>query len=271
MRAVCVDDEINALQLIAALCRKLPQLDQVEAFTSSTEALEWMRLYPTDLVLLDVDMPGITGLELAKLIQKEFPDTAIIFLTGFPEFAVEAFSLHVAGYLLKPISREKLSREVDHALEGRVPKARSKVEIQTFGYFNMLVDGKAVKFGRAKSKEMLAYLVDRQGKVVNRGQIFYTLWEDRPYDRSMQKQLDVIIRNLRNTLAECGAGDILAMDGGSFRVAPEFFDCDLYRFLDGEEDAVRQFRGEYMIDYSWAEETAGMLTMMTQSNEMALV
>lgn len=267
MRAICVDDEVNALQLIEALCRRLPQLDQVEAFASSAEALEWMRLHPVDLVLLDVDMPGITGLEMAKIIQKEYPDTAIIFLTGFPEFAVEAFALHVAGYMLKPVSRERLSREVDHALEGRIVKPRPRVEIQTFGYFNLLVDGKAVKFGRAKSKEMLAYLVDRQGNVVNRGQIFYTLWEDRPYDRPMQKQLDVIVRNLRNTLVECGAGDILAMDGGSFRVVPEYFDCDLYRFFSGEQDAVRQFRGEYMSDYSWAEETAGKLTMLKQDYE----
>ena len=267
MRAICVDDEVNALQLIEALCRRLPQLDQVEAFTSSADALEWMHFHPVDLVLLDVDMPGITGLEMAKIIQKEYPDTAIIFLTGFPEFAVEAFALHVAGYMLKPVSRERLLKEVNHALEGRMPKPRPKVEIQTFGYFNLLVDGKAVKFGRAKSKELLAYLVDRQGSVVNRGQIFYTLWEDRPYDRPMQKQLDVIIRNLRNTLAECGAGDILAMDGGSFRVVPELFNCDLYRFLNGEPEEIRQFRGEYMSDYSWAEETAGKLTMIKQNSE----
>lgn len=269
MRAICVDDEVNALQLIEALCRRLPQLDDVKAFSSSEEALEWMRLHPVDLVLLDVDMPGISGLEMAKIIQNEYPDTAIIFLTGFPEFAVEAFALHVAGYMLKPVSRERLSQEVDHALEGRMPKPHPKVEIQTFGYFNLLVDGKTVNFGRAKSKEMLAYLVDRKGGVVGRRQIFYTLWEDRPYDRPMQKQLDVIIRNLRNTLAECGAGDILAMDGGSFRVLPEYFDCDLYHFLNGEPDYIRQFNGEYMSDYSWAEETAGSLAMIMLNNENA--
>ena len=267
MRVICVDDEVNSLQLIEALCRRLPQLDEVESFTSSAEALEWMRHNPVDLVLLDVDMPGITGLEMAKIIQKKYPDTAIIFLTGFPEFAVEAFALHVAGYMLKPVSRERLSREVSHALEGRIPRQRPKPEIQTFGYFNLLVDGKTVKFGRAKSKEMLAFLVDRQGSAVNRGQIFYTLWEDRFYDRSMQKQLDVIIRNLRNTLAECGAGDILAMDGGTFRVVPDRFDCDLYHFLNGEPEFIRQFRGEYMNDYSWAEETAGKLTMIKLESE----
>ena len=68
----------------------------------------------------------------------------------------------------------------------------------------------------------------------------------------MQKQLDVIIRNLRKTLKEYNISEILEMERGILRVVPDKFNCDLYRFMDGDIDTVHAFRGEYLSDYPWA-------------------
>ena len=78
-------------------------------------------------------------------------------------------------------------------------------DLATFGNFELFVDGRPITFKQAKCKELLAYLVDRRGSGVARAEAFAILWEDRLYDRPMQKQLDVIIRSLRDTLKEAGA------------------------------------------------------------------
>ena len=262
MNIICVDDEPLVLQYTAAVIRSVvPSADSVKGFTSSAEALEWVAANPLDLAILDIDMPGMSGLELAQKLKSLDPDTAVIFLTGYSQYAVEAFSMHVSGYLLKPVSREKMAEEISYAMEsrGRVQTSVSHISAICFGGFDLLVDGETVSFSRSKSKELLAYLVDRHGSTITRAEAAAVLWEDSFYDRSMQKQLDVVIRSLRATLANYGVEDILEVQKGSLRVRPELIDCDLYRFTEGDIDAINSYRGEYMTAYSWAEFTTAYL------------
>ena len=124
--------------------------------------------------------------------------------------------------------------------------------MQTFGDFELFIDGKPVMFGRSKSKELLAYLIERRGNTVSRTQAFSALYEDKDYDRSMQKQFDNVIRNLRDILKKYNAENIFVLERASMRIKPELIDCDMYRFLDGDMDAINAYRGEYMNQYSWS-------------------
>ena len=153
---------------------------------------------------------------------------------------------------VKPISKERLYQEVEYALSGKHQKRHSHILVQTFGNFDVFVEGKTVTFTRSKSKELLAYLIDRQGSSITRAEAFSILWEDEFYDRAKQKQLDVIIRSLRTTLREYEISDIVEMQGGTLRVIPEMLDCDLYRLFEGDVDTLNDYRGEYMSSYSWA-------------------
>ena len=253
MRMICVDDEELILKLTVSLCRELPQKPEVEGFTRATDALEYLRQSTVDLAVLDINIPDMNGLSLAVKIKEQSPDTAIIFLTGYEEYALEAFRIHASGYLLKPVSRKELLEEVNYALSDKNQKPLLRqITAKTFGEFDLLVEGKTVSFSRAKSKELLAYLIDRNGSSVTRASLFAVLFEEKPYDRSGQKYLDVIIRSLRDTLSFYGAGQILEMQRGSLRIRPEELDCDLYRFLSGDIDAINSYRGEYMSAYSWA-------------------
>ncbi|MBR3740776.1 MAG: response regulator, partial [Clostridia bacterium] len=83
------------------------------------------------------------------------------------------------------------------------------------------------------------------------------------YDRGMQKQLDVYIRSLRESLREYGAEEILEMEKGTLRVRPETFVCDAYQFFAGDSDAINAYRGEYMSAYSWASMTESILSWKT--------
>ena len=269
MRAICVDDEELILQRTVSLVKKTNIFDDVESFMEPVEALEYLDNAKADLALLDIDMPEMSGIELATNIKKRCPNIKIIFLTGYSEYAVDAYAMHATGYLLKPIGYDKLLSELEYALESSPANTSSdssegesapKVKVETFGYFNILVDGKPVIFKRNKAKEIIACLVDRRGQFVSRKDLFYILWEDDDYDRAKQKYLDTIIRSLRETLEEYGISDIFEAEKGLMRVVPEKLDCDLYRFLNKDKEAIESFRGEYMSSYFWASETEGYLT-----------
>ena len=267
MTAICVDDEPLVLQLTLSLFRDLPGFQEVEGFAGPLEALDWLENHTPDIALLDIDMPGMNGLELARRIRDMHPDTAVIFLTGYSEYALDAFQLHASGYLMKPINREKLASEVEYALSGRNRGKASNVFAKTFGNFDLLVDGRPLVFKRSKSKELLAYLVDRHGGNVSRPEAFAVLWEDTFYDRAMQKQMDVVIRSLRSTLEEAGVGEIFEIQSGWMRILPERMDSDLFRFLDGNREAIQEYRGEYMSAYSWASLTESYMDRMNQSRK----
>lgn len=264
MRILCVDDEVSVLRETVALCRSLGQAPEAVGFTDPLAALEDLERSGADIAILDIRMPKLDGLALAKEIQSRSPETAILFLTAHPEYAVEAFRLHVSGYLLKPLSPERLREEVDYALRGK-PTAAAPIEAHTFGEFELLVNGAPVHFQRSKAKELLAYLIDWQGQSVSRAGIFAALWEDEQYDRGRQKYLDVVIRSLRQTLEANGAGEILELKHGMLRIRPETFRCDLFRFFQGEAAAIEAYRGEYMSAYPWSSMTEATLVQISQS------
>ena len=252
MRIICVDDEPLEVEDTIAMCREMSPDISVNGFTDTDEALEWIRSNPIDVALLDIDMPEMNGITLAAKIKQIKPDTAILFLTAYKKFAFDAFAVHPNGYLLKPIVPEVLEKEIDYALSVHPKSEVPHIEARTFGNFELFVDGRRVPFKRSKSKELLAYLIDRQGMSVTRAEISAVLFEDSLYDHSRQKYLDAIIRSLRDTLREYGISDILQMERIGLHIVPEKLYCDMYRFYKGDSEAVKAFRGEYLSSYSWA-------------------
>ena len=260
MKIVCVDDEPLLLNTVVSLCKKLPQQNEVITFTKARKALEWFDNNKADIALLDIEIPDLDGLTLAAGIKVKSPNTAVIFLTGYSQYAVDAFKVRASGYILKPIKYDRLAEEIEYALKN-MPHidTEKRVVIKTFCQFEVFVDGKIVTFSREKSKEMLAYLVDRQGSRIKRQQLAGILFEDVQYDRNIQKQLDVIMRSMRDTLKTYDLLDIVELSKGYIRVVPEKVDCDLYRFFEGDTNAINSYRGEYMNEYSWASLTEAYL------------
>ena len=265
MNAICVDDETQVLTQTVSSCKKTRLLDDVRGFTRPQDALNWAKENGVDVAVLDIHMPDMSGLKLAEHLRKIDPQISILFITAFSQFALEAYDMHPTGYLLKPFDQARLSREIEYALSIRAAVRISRITVHTFGHFEILVDGKTMNFRRSKSKELLAYLVDRRGAGVTRQDAFATLWEDRAYDASMQKQLDVVIRSLRDTLRKYGVGELFELKNRMLRIRPELIDCDLYRFLKGEGEALSAYFGEYMSQYAWAANTEARLSLLQNS------
>ena len=142
-------------------------------------------------------------------------------------------------------------------------KATEKLlSINCFGNFEVFVDGHPLVFEREKAKEMFAYLIDRAGSSVTTEQLAVVLWEDRAYDRTLKNYVSTILGSLRNTLRKVGKEDILIKTRNHLSVNPEKIKCDAYDYEKGILSAVNSFRGEYMVNYSWAEFTTGKYVHM---------
>ena len=267
MKAICVDDERILVKELAAMCLELPEIDEVKSFVRAREAPEWLEHNPVDIALLDIDMPEINGIQLAAKIKTKWPETAIVFVTSYAQYAVEAFKVRAVGYLMKPVTKEALAADVAYALSGKKEKLQGHIVVKTFGIFDIFVDDNPVKFKMAKCKEILAYLVDKQGNSVPRAEISSALWEDRMYDRKQQKHLDTYIRSLRQSLKEYGIEDMVEMQSGNLRVVPKKFVCDAYLFFQGDSDIINSFRGEYMTTYPWASITEGTMAWSDWDDE----
>ena len=255
MKVICVDDEELLAEEITEMCQELDQVDEVRSFTIAAEALKYLETESAEVALLDISMPEMDGICLAKRIREIHPEMRIIFLTGYKNYALDAYSVHPSGYLLKPVKKAQLAEEIIWAARDISGKKPYHIEARTFGYFDLLVDGTPIAFRNSRGKELLAYLIDRHGAFVPRKEAFAVLWEDCEYTCSMQKQFDAIIRNLRAILAEHGIGDIIEVRSGSMRIRPELISCDAWRFMENDPESVHAFMGEYMSNYGWTKYT----------------
>ena len=261
MKIICVDDERILMEDIVSLCLELPNTTEAKGFTKPKEALKWLENNSADIALLDIDMPEMNGLELAAKIKELSPDTSIIFLTGYSHFAADAFKLHASGYLLKPIDRKELEEEINYAMSQKPQQVSSAhIVARTFSEFDLFVDGEAVVFPRLKAKEILAFLIDNQGGSVTTKAIFAALFEDEIYDRSKQKYLSILINSMLDTLDKYGVSDIVERRRGLYRIIPEKIDCDMFRFFEGDSQAINSYRGQYMNSYPWAAFSEARLT-----------
>lgn len=172
MKAICVDDEPLATEYTLGQCALLPEINEVKGFTEAQSALDWLRDHSSDLAILDINMPEIDGITLAARIKELYPRMAIVFLTAYKEYAFDAYAVHPSGYLLKPVSQQKLAAEVRYACSGVHKSPHAHIQIKTFGLFDVYVDDRPISFRLSKSKEILAYLVDKQGAGVTRSEIF---------------------------------------------------------------------------------------------------
>ncbi len=254
MRILAVDDEQDALEVLTSAIGACQPDAEIKGFNSPTEALEYAEQNQMDIAFLDVRMPGMTGLEVAKRLKKINPKINIIFSTGFSEFASDAFSLHASGYLMKPISTRDVKKELDN-LRNPVEQPKKRVYIRTFGNFELFVDGETIHFSRKPAKELLAYLVDRKGSAVTRRELCDVLLQDAAFTRKSQDYLTKIVKELQKALEEVKAADIVNLDRSEYSVIPDNFDCDAYDYLKGMPDAFNNFYGEYMSQYPWAEKS----------------
>ena len=254
MIAIAVDDEALMLGALVAALEASPDITDVAKFSDCEAALDFVRNNPLDVAFLDINMRGMGGLSLAEKIIAVHPRCKIVFCTGYEEYAIPAFKLHASGYLMKPISAEDVQGEIDN-IKG-ISQQDKLLTVKCFGNFEVYEKNEALTFKRLKTKELFAFLVDRNGAGMTAKQICAVLFQDGTDDTKNLAYLRQLVRDLKKTLKAVGAEAVFCHETPCYRVDTSLIKCDYISYL---ETGMPEFYGEYMTQYSWAEQTCAML------------
>lgn len=276
-KVIAVDDEQNALNRFERLISQDNRLELLKTFTRASEAADFMKENQVDIAFLDIEMPEMTGLELAEVLMDINPYVEIVFVTAYNQYALEAFRAHATGYLLKPLSHDDFTAQID-SMEKKLGSKSHVVEddrltINCFGAFSIkrTKDSEPLRFRTSKAEELLAYLIQNDGRARSKDMILDTLWPDADLDKAANN-FRVTCTYIRSTLAEFGYTDILVRDHDDYSINLARINCDYIDFrgkmtnpdmlsLPDAEFLINLYKGPYLENrfYDWAEETKGWL------------
>ena len=254
MRIISVDDEKIALEALSNSIKAVVAEDEVIGFRYPEDALEYAKENFCDIAFLDVEMAGMTGVDLAEKLKNYNSEINIVFCTGYENYRDKAFELHASGYLMKPITPEKVKRELENLRRPIFEQRRLKV--QTFGNFEVYLDGKPLAFKYRRTKELFAYLIDRVGAMCTVGEIMGILFED---EAGREDYFQKLRRDLLSTLEDVGCENAIVHKRGMLGIMISEVQCDYYDCLSGKKNFSSCYFGEYMTQYSFAEYTNAQL------------
>jgi DNA-binding LytR/AlgR family response regulator len=165
--AVCEDrkeDQAALCAYIQEYCRRNSYAGQCTAFSSGEELLEDFIPGKYDLIFLDIVMPGLSGVELARKIREVDRDCMLVFVTMSPEFAMDGFLVHAAGYVVKPISEEKM-QGVMHACRHEFDRNSRLIEVPQGGD-TLRVSVADLIYAEVYSKETVLHM--KRGRITTR-------------------------------------------------------------------------------------------------------
>lgn len=261
MRIFVIDDEPDVLEALCEAIAEAAPGAEICHFRRGQAALEAAaeKDRSPDVVFSDIQMPDMNGLQLAAAMKKAAPDARIVFITAYSQYALEAWKRHVHGYLIKPVTAEDIRDTLDNLHIPPAPVPPDKLRVQCFEHFEVFWHDQPVIFMRKQSKELFAFLIDREGAACTSEEIAAALWENESDMKAAGERIRKIISDLKATLQKIGMEDVLIRQRRQLAVRRDLIDCDYYRMLEGDMIAVNAYRGEYMADYSWAELTAGRM------------
>lgn len=253
MNIFAADDEKIALSQLTDAIRTAAPDARLSAFYQPKELLAFAQEHPCDVAFLDVEMGSMTGVEVAKQLKVLYPKVNIVFVTGYSQYMSEAFKLRASGYVSKPVTVEAIAEELAGLRNPPEIQHQNVLTARCFGTFDVFANGSSLTFERSKTKELLAYLIDRRGSAVTSGELRAVLWEDAETDKSKATYLQMLKKDLVDTLRAAGAESALRISWNKYAVDTSKISCDYYDYLDNKPNGVRAYNGEYMAQYSWGE------------------
>ncbi|MGO4693838.1 response regulator [Paenibacillus sp. 2TAB26] len=197
-RAVIIEDEKPILELMKVILGRNTNYTIVGAFTNPIEALEKMEDIKPDVAFIDVEMPKMNGLELARKVRALTIQTEIVFTTAYKNYALDAFGVEAIDYILKPVTPSTIERVTERLVNRQrattmVIPQKDLFMIQCFGGFEVRnSEGVPVHFRTRRAEELFAYFLCHSGRNISKWQVMDLLWPDMPEERSSS--------NLYNTI-----------------------------------------------------------------------
>jgi len=252
MKVLIVDDEPLVLKDTARIIGKAiadfyKSTDyQLITCDNSSEAISIVGEEHPDVIFLDIDMPNMSGLDVAERTIGLSPDSNIIFVTGYPNYSIDAWNTRASGFLLKPINETDILKAFERLRRPLI--INKKLEIRCYGGFHVSFGGQRIHFARKKSIEMLAVLVDAAGSEVSVEKIRAYLWNEDDDNEGKKSYVRVLASDINATLREVGVDNALINTFGGYAINRNKVVCDHFDYLDKKIDRPK---GEYMPQFDW--------------------
>ncbi len=254
MRVIIVEDESLMLTAFERMSANIEDIEIVGQFTTAEEAVAFSEEERYEIAFLDIELPGMNGVECAELLREKNPNLLIVFITAYDKYLRESNQIEADYYLLKPYKEENL-RKIMENMRLLSQRQRKRIYIQTFGRFMVMKDGVPIPLV-GKTKEILALIVANYGKEISNEEIYSTVWESREYSNVNMKVYYNAISRLRKNLEKHGMQDLIISTSRGQIANVEVFDCDYYSWRENNESQT-SFDGEFLKEYSWGEYILG--------------
>lgn len=285
--ALLADDEEHALSLLELLLHQTGEVKVIGRCGNGIDAIAQIARLKPDVAFLDIEMPGMNGLEVAERLGSTTSDTQVVFVTAYDRYAVSAFENDALDYLLKPLEVDRLNRTVgrvkravarrksealDSADAGKAAadKPPAELQVQLLGEIQVSVEGRGrLKWRTSKEKELFAYLAVHYGSRIHRDVLLDELWPDEHYQKA-KVYLHTCVSYLRRDFRQLGMEEAVIYEDEKYSLAPQLERSDYREFVDAAAGLLqpggsnaeqlertvnlysgRLFRSE---DYQWADD-----------------
>lgn len=269
IKTVLIDDERPALRGLEFCLNQYPMIEITGMYTNPLEALQRIGELNPQVVFLDINMPQLQGIDAASRILDKCPDTDIVFVTAYDQYALEAFEIHALDYLLKPLTEERLEITITRLLKKYKQESQGNsdtLEIKTLGTLYLGRQGEEpLKWRSEKTKELFAYLLLNHGRNISKEELLDRIWPEDDPDRAI-RQLYNGIYYIRKALGDYGVDrNLISIDSNyNLKIGTVNFDLKcFYEFekgniqesIEGLEELVTLYAGDFLESeyYSWAD------------------
>ncbi|MFD2673517.1 response regulator [Marinicrinis sediminis] len=270
-----LDDEVHAVNLLQYLLAQIPEVQVMGSSERPQIALDEIKQLKPDLAFLDIEMPGMMGIELGSLLRQALPTLEIVYTTAHQQYAVEAFEQDAMDYILKPIDQNRLVNTIQRIEKRRQRQNQKSVRsmnmhVQMLGAFDIYSEqNQRLKWRTAKEKELFAYLLVKGKNGVHRDELLEVLWPEEDYQRA-KGYLHTCVSYIRKDLRALGYSKMLTYASEKYYLDQTAMTIDYAKCLEwvenwrngkGQsyrqmEDSVMKYEGELLedCDYVWIEQ-----------------
>lgn len=234
LRAVLVDDERPALDELSYLLQE-NSVEVIGRFQNTEGLIDFVVREKPDIVFLDIELRGINGIDFGVELQNRV-DLAIIFVTAYSGYALDAFRAYPLDYIVKPVDEEHLARTLRHIRETSEHRASTRdLYVRCFGKFEITCSGDKVRLPTKKTRELLAYLLCNEGTLIYRDDLMHLVFGSGDSGKD-GNNLRVSVFRIKNAFHEAGIrkDQILIREDLSVGIADGICDfVDFQRFSNG--------------------------------------
>lgn len=230
--AIIIDDEYYSIEGLKIELELLGGVDIIATYENCSELLNDIEILKPDIIFLDIEMPEMNGLILFNKILDKSPTTKIVFVTAYNDFAVEAFELNAADYLIKPVQTERLKKTLERlSISNSYQIRNNSIKIECFGRLSLILNGeyKTIHWRTKKSLELLCYLICHKNRFIAKEKIGDLLWPDASPEK-IKSNFHLTYYHLKKTFEDLNIPVPFESKRGSIRLNVDQFELETVIF-----------------------------------------